>query len=274
MPAPEAIVSYGNFAIPLLTAESYRRRRDGLDDGNFTIIDNDPDSYPPNASYNGFLILEDNPVRIGDAWEHQINAIGIRGSKPSRMVKRTISASLEGFDSATETWVTNNRNTVIVGSRMQGYGNMVCENPSVEELEFSGWFRIQANYRGIAVNKPVKRTISSNVDISVVDDLIWLAPGGDSGTAHKWAIAMPKVTCTFSYVGTGIGIKPMPSQGGSPAGNLPSIQLSPWFNIAEDKITYNWPNGWRLVSMPQDEIPGTNISLTQEVWEWQYKETV
>lgn len=274
MPAPEAIVSYGNFAIPLLTAESYRRRRDGLDDGNFTIIDNSPDSYPPNASYNGFTILEDNPVRIGDAWEHQINAIGIRGSKPSRMVKRTISASLEGFDSATETWVTNNRNTVIVGSRMQGYGNMVCENPSVEELEFSGWFRIQANYRGIAVNKPVKRTISSNVDISVVDDLVFVGAGG-AGGLHKWAIAMPKVTCTFSYVGTGIQVKPMPNQGGSPAGNLPSIQLSPWFSgLPNDKVTYNWPNGWRLVSMPQDEIPGTSISLTQEVWEWQEKVTV
>jgi hypothetical protein len=274
MPAPEAIVSYGNFAIPLLTAESYRRRRDGLDDGIFTLIDNNPDSFPPNSSYNGFLILDDNPTRIGDVWEHQLNAIGIRGSKPSRMVKRTISASLEGFDSATETWLTNNRNTVIVGSRMQGYNNMVCENPSVEELEFSGWFRIQANYRGIAVNKPVKRTISSNVDISVVDDLIWLAPGGDNSTAHKWAIAIPKVTCTFSYVGSGINIKPMPNQGGTPAGNLPTIQPSPWFNIAEDKVTYNWPSGWRLVSMPQEEIPGTNISLTQEVWEYQFRQTV
>ena len=268
MPAPEAIVSYGNFASPLLTAESYRRRRDGLDDGNFTIINNDPDSYPPDSNYNGFTILEDNPVRIGDAWEHQINAIGVRGSKPSRMVKRTISNSLEGFDSATETWVTNFNRAVSPGSRMQGYSYMVCENTSVEQLEFNGWFRLQANYRGLTLNKPVKRTISSNVDISVVDDLVLVGPGGDS-KPHKWAIAWPKVTVTFSYVTTNTGLKPMPSQGGNPAGNLPTIQLALTNLPTSANLTYNWPNGWRLVSMPQDEIPGTNISLTQEVWEWQ-----
>jgi hypothetical protein len=272
MPAPEAIVSYGNFAIPLLTAESYRRRRDGLDDGIFTLVDNSPDSFPPNSFYNGFLILDDNPTRIGDVWEHQLNAIGIRGSKPSRMIKRTISASLEGFDSATETWLTNNRNTVVVGSRMQGYNNMVCENPSVEELEFTGWFRIQANYRGIAVNKPVKRTISSNIEISVVDNLVVTGAGGDSDS-HKWATSIPKVTCTFSYVGSGINIKPMPVQGGIPAGNLPTIQSAPFLWLPEDQATFHWPNGWRLVSMPQEEIPGTNISLTQEVWEYQFKVT-
>ena len=275
MAAPEAIITYGNFSAPLLTAESYRRRRDGLDDGIFTIVNNDADSYPPDSNYNGFTILDDNPVRIGDAWEHQINAVGIKGGKPSRMIKRTISESLEGWDTASETWITNIRTEVRKGSRMSGYTNMVCENPSVEELEFLGWFRIQASYRGIIdPAKPVKRTISSNVDISVVDNLVLVGAGGDSSNAHKWAVAWPKVTVTFSYLGVGIQQKPMPAQGGSPAGQLPTIQLALTSLPNGSDFTYNWPNDWRLVSMPQDEIPGTNISLTQEVWEWQQKVTV
>ena len=274
MGQPQAILHYGNFASPLITAEGYTRRRDGLHSGRFTVVNDSADSYPENSIFQGFTILEDDVQRIGDVWEHNLNCAGIKGGKANRRIKRAVSYSLEGFDTASETWLTTNQNQILPGNRLQGYTHMVCESSQPEELEVTGWYRIQASYRGIARTKPVKRTISANVDVSVVDNLVLIAPGGDSGTAHKWAISWPKVTVTFSYVSTTADLKPMPQQGGTPAGTLPTIQPALTGLLPSDSITYNWPNGWRLVSMPIDVIAGTNVSLVQEVWEWQQRVTV
>ena len=274
MAAPKAIENYGPFSVPLLTAESYTRRYDGLDSGRFTIINDSADTYPANNTYNGFTILEDDVQRIGENWEHNLSCVGIRGSKPSRKFKRVVNRALEGFDTASETWITSNPNSVKPGDRLSGYASMICESAPIEDLEHIGWYRINASFRGIAGTKPVKRTISANVDISVVDNLVLVGGGGDASNAHRWAIAWPKVTVTFSYVANSTQLKMMPEQGGSPAGTLPTIQLALTELPTSDSMTWNWPNGWRLVAMPMDPIAGTDIALIQEVWEWQQKVTL
>lgn len=274
MAAPKTVQAYGPFAIPLVTARSYRRRRDGLDDGNFTVVNDNSEAFAPDNYFEGFTILEDDVRQNGPAWEHNLNCIGIKGGKPSRRLRPQVNHSLESFSTASESWITSNPNVVIPGSRLRGWPNMVCDGVNVEDLDFPGWYRVQANYRGITRGNPVKRTISANVDISVIDNLVWLEGGGDSRAAHKWAIAWPKVTVVFSYVVNGTQLKMMPQQGGSPAGPLPVIRTAINISSASEAMTYHWPNGWRLMGMPMDPIAGTNIAFVQEIWEWQQKVTV
>lgn len=269
---PALITTYGNFATALLLRERYRRRYDGLDEGSFTLVNNNADSYKPGSYYGntGFRIREDDAERNGQVWEHNLSTVGIKGGKSVRRLKRTISYALEGFDTANEIWLTTNANLIKEGARMSGYNNMVCESSVPEDLEDSGWFTLRASFRGIARAKAIKRTITSNGKIISLESVVNGLPGGWSN-ARKGEFQWPNLVVTFRYWTTYIPKKTLPQQGGTAPGELyPVVEIE---GLSSDTLTSHWPHGWRLSSFASDPISGTEICENAEVWEYQQKVT-
>lgn len=277
MSAPVLTIAHGSTAL-LLTAAKVRRRRDGLDTGEFEF-DSDteletsltPGQPLPFIGYSGLYVTDHEPETDGSSYTHRVSAVGVVGTKPERLVSCVADDTLEGFDDGTEVWITTNRRKLVKGSRMARFGNMVCMKATPEELlEAPGWYRVSGQFRGLSGStKPVKRTISSNVEILSFDSVIVTLNGGWN-TARKGQICWPKVTVTFKYWTTYIPVKNLPEQGGTPAGALPSVTV---ISGGGADLTSHWPNGWRMVAFSPDPISGTTITETTEVWEWQQKVT-
>lgn len=270
MAQPALITTYGSFATDLVTRERYRRRYDGLDDGFVSLVNNKSDRYTPNALYNGLLIKEDDVERNGQVWEHNLSLTGVVGAKSERRLGRRVNSILEGFDTGQEIYLTRNKNKVVPGSRLSGYPNMICTAAIAEELDDPSWYRLSADFTGLARSKPVKRVIGSNVEIVQRDNLIVLFSGGWS-EAKRGQILWPKVTLTFTYWTSYIPTKYLPEQGGiMPGSSVPVITYS--FSTNDD-TTWHWPNGWRCTNFNPNAINGTTVCETTEVWEWQQQVT-
>lgn len=277
MSAPALCIAHGGTDL-LLTASKVRRRRNDLDTGEFEF-DSDtefetslrPGSAVPIDKYAGLIITEHEPETDGTSYTHRVSAVGAATTKPEKLISRTTDDILEGFDTGTETWLTTNRRKLVRGARMSGYPNMVCMNAPVEDIQDApGWYRVTGNFKGLlALSKPVKRAISSNVQMVQKDNLIVLFSGGWT-TPQNSQILWPTVTVTFTYWTTYTPTKYLPNQGGVAPGNFfPVIE----YNITGSELTYHWPNGWRLISFAPNPISGTTITETVEVWEFQQKIT-
>lgn len=272
MAAPASILAYGSGT--LLTAGPKERRLfNGLDrveasyHAETARLFNEGQAFP---GYTNVIIDEVEQDPDGEDFEYRITGRGICAPKATRLVSSKPQENLEDFDTCTQVWVSANKRSIVAGSRMQGYGNMVCMTATPEEMDLTGFYTITAQFKGLLGSyKPVKRTVSSNVEIISLDSAIVTLSGGWN-EAHKSQICWPKVTCTFEYWTSYIPIKTMPQQGGSPADNLPSVSYISGSGV---DLTYHWPNGWRMIAFNPAAIAGTQICYTSETWEWQQKQT-
>ena len=262
----------------LLTSQRVRRRRDGLDTGDFEFDSSSeeeavltPGLSVPVARYQGLVIMDAEAECDGDAFTHRVSAIGVAGAKSERMIAQRTQPALEGFDNGTEVWLTRNPDYLFTGRRMTGYGLMVCTSVDRETLEVPGWYRLTGSFEGmLGGSKAVTRTISNNAEVIQRDQLINRLSGGWS-TPQRSQFFWPHVTVTFDYVTSYIPIKTLPEQGGTAPGDLfPVVEIST--GVFTD-ATYHWPNGWRRVSFNVNPIAETTICRTQEVWEYQQKIT-
>jgi hypothetical protein len=174
----------------------------------------------------------------------------------------------EGWDEATRTFITTNPNQVRVGQSMTGYPSMKCVSVKRQRHPRTDThWNLTASYRGLlsGVKEPKIRWTSSGREISK-ESLINGFPGGWNDPRRS-QVLWPRQGCTISYVSLSVPNVPIPQQTGEtrPHPQAPFV-YTPNVNGPVTDFVWQWPNGWVLLGMETDIIPGTTLAFVTENW--------
>ena len=271
--ATPAIIEHGDlefeFPDPVIT-----RRRDDTD----TLVTQwqtpSPTSFSPDGSppgYPGMTILTvETTKETENCHVHRLSCEGFFGSKPTKRIRRTTRSPSEGWDSASETYITRTPNSYALGDGLSGFGNMYAVDVEKDEGRSGIWW-VTVQYQGILASKNRKRRITVNEQISSPSEpAIVDLPDGGWDDARKSSISMPRVVVVDQFIST-----VAPDTDGIPGNKTPpsppSLRSLSAFGA---DVVYNWPHGWKLAAIDSDQIPGKSIWLVTEtyeyVWETQF----
>lgn len=144
-----------------------------------------------------------------------------------------------------------------------------------------GVWTADVDFKGFASTKPISITWGSSADTykSTKPD----PPSGmtDPDKLAAWANYMAVETTeanpTFTHKYITTDVSAAPSEGGVPTNSLgaaltaaalsqPTVGDSRWASLS--KYVYHWPNGWVLMSVTADILPGTSVALVSETYKY------
>ena len=209
--------------------------------------------------------IEDEPDGVSVIRATGIGAAGGLVELPGTEVENE-----EGWDEVTREYITTNKEFVKRGSSLLGYAAMRCTTVNRRRHPRSSYHWIlSATYRGmIKRNKePKVRWTSSGREISK-DSLTNLLPGGWNDPQRS-QVLWPRQGITVSYVSDKVPNVAVPFQNGAnrPHPQAPFV-FSPSIAGPASEFTFHWPNGWVLLGMDTDILPGTTIAFVVENWVW------
>ena len=122
------------------------------------------------------------------------------------------------------------------------------------------WKTATANYRGLEESKPFHRMVTVNgQQFSSGDKMTVDLPSGWPSTPLYTNFHLPEIVVTDTYL-VGSGTLPTSSVPGfSTPADAPSI-ASLVLTGAEDRLTYNYPFGWTLISVPHAATLNSQIA--------------
>ena len=247
-----------------------RRNKDDLDDISQTFQRSTAAALVPGAAFpsaSGYYITEaTETIEVPGCYVYEVRGVGTSGGVLELPADQQ--ESDEGFDEATRTFITTNSNQVRVGQAMTGYPSMKCVSVKRQRHPRTDthWI-LTASYRGLlnGVKEPKIRWTSSGREISK-EALINGFPGGWSDPRRS-QVLWPRQGCTISYVSLSVPNVPVPSQNGErqPHPQAPFVYTP---NVAgpASEFVWQWPNGWVLLGLETDIIPGTTIAYVTENW--------
>ncbi|MEI6606026.1 MAG: hypothetical protein WCP35_11995 [Verrucomicrobiota bacterium] len=144
-----------------------------------------------------------------------------------------------------------------------------------------GVWTAAVDYKGFAAAKPTSITWGSSADIYKSTN-----PGPPVGMTDPdklaaWASYMSVETTeanpTFTHKYITTNVSATPEEGGPPTSSLgasliaaamnqPTVGDSRWANLT--KYVYHFPNGWVLMSVTADILPGTSVALVTETYKY------
>ncbi len=153
------------------------------------------------------------------------------------------------------------------GSAVSGYSNMYVANVDIQQEGEQVWsFTVQA--KGLLTTQAVKRTVTTKSQSYTTGPVT--IPGG-SAVAQAQGTYM-NLSCVFNYVSL---IPPdtdtRPQDAIAPAGSsLPTQPANPFASLPTTPI-YNYPYGWLRLGLSSDQIPGAEVYMITEEWEYVYE---
>jgi hypothetical protein len=266
------ILAYGS-AEPLIVSTNMRRMRDGLDTGTIQVLsagefDYAPGSQPPR--YGGLEIDDVSTERDGADFLHSLSCYGILAPKPQRRERGypKIRKTLEGWDEASDSWITTEPDDFEPGAALVGHATMFIVESSPEHLHGS-YYRVSLNARGLAWSKPVKRVIRCNEQIVSPSEPIIVNLDGGWEDARRGAVSLPKVVVIDSYV----------TNSAAPTDSIPGNATPPDapdvlnLEVTGPDLVYQWPNNWKLADVSSDELGETGYRLLTLTYEFVYEAT-
>lgn len=226
------------------------------------------DAFP--GEDNHLIINRDVEQETDDCYVIRATGIGTAGGLLE--LPGTEAENDEGWDEATRDYITTNKNHVRVGARLSGATGMRCVSVSRRRHSRSRFHWIlSASYRGMlsGPKEPKIRWTSAGREISK-ESLTNLLPGGWN-EPRRSQVLWPRPGCTISYVSLSVPNVPVPQQtGGRPHPQAPFV-FTPQTSGPASDFTWQWPNGWVLMSIETDILPGTTIAFVVESWAYNEK---
>ncbi len=155
------------------------------------------------------------------------------------------------------------------GSAVSGYSNMYVANVDIQQEGEQVWsFTVQA--KGLLTTQAVKRTVTTKSQ-SYTTGPVTLPVGGAVSQAQGTYM---NLSCTFQYVSLiPLDFNTEPQDAIPPAGaSLPSPPSNPWTTVGSVTTPIsNYPNGWLRLGFVVDQIPGAEVYMITEEWEYVYE---
>lgn len=270
MSAPTAILQFG--ATSGILANNVKRNLKGLDSGTQQWYSPAYDTFTAgdalDAPFDNLYIKGVSSDQDGNEWVHNLDCIGLlSGADKREDGYPQIEDNLEGWDAIADSWVTTDPDLIAKGSAF-GSLDMYCISRQVSTLldVATPIYRVQARYKGFIDEKPYKRVITCNEQISSPKDLTNLLTGGYPYPWPNNQIAFPKVVVRDTLITT----VPPPQDlipGAVTPPDAPDILT---ISISGSELTRHWPHGWKLSSIDNyDMITGTDLYMYTLVYEYQ-----
>jgi hypothetical protein len=246
-----------------------RRQQDDLDEISQTFQRSTGGLLQPGAAFpgaSGYFITESTEtLEVPGHFVYDVRGVGTAGGVLE--LPGDEQENDEGFDDASKTFITTNRNQVLIGQAMPGANGMRCVSVRRQKHPRTDthWI-LTASYRGVlrGVKEPKVRWTSSGREISK-EALINNFPSGWNDPRRS-QILWPRQGCTISYVSLSVPNVAVPQQtGGSPHPQAPFV-YTPNVSGPASEFVWQWPNGWVLLGMDVDILPSTTIAYVTENW--------
>lgn len=133
---------------------------------------------------------------------------------------------------------------------------------------FPGLQLFELSYKGWAGNKPVKLDWSTAADAQSAEN-IGVTTGGSTTYYARVQTLESAPAFTASYLVNPVSSATVPSLNvGRPAtrAGAPAVPASVWDYLT--RFTYHWPNGWVLMDLAVDILPGTSAGLARESYRY------
>jgi hypothetical protein len=272
MAAPTAITRFGTAATTagIKTRHSIHKSLYGLDKGRQSWVSITANLFATGAAHPdhpSMRITEVDEEMDGDEWNYDISFEGIlSGTSKREAGNPTTTRNLDGFDEASDSYITTNKNLIIPGATLEDEASMYCVSVTPTPINPSGLWRVAGRYKGLLGEKEFKRVITVNEQIISPSANIHMNVTGGWATQEKAQISLPKIVVRDTYVGT----TPPPTTsipGANIPPNAPAIaEALAWTGLT---MTHHWPHGWKLASIDGHEnITGTNIHMFTMVYEY------
>ena len=200
---------------------------------------------------------------------------GFLGGSPVLLTEE-VSASAEGWDSLTQNHAIRAATLSAealaalypIGTQLAGRNWWLtgCRPTPVAP----GVFTFELAFKGWAATKPVKLTWGTQAEQQTAENVG--VPNGLGGTAVYAKVATHESAPTFtaSYLSaTATAAGAMPSMMvGRPhtRAGAPPVPDTVWGSLA--KFVFHWPNGWTLMDLGVDILPGTTAGLVTESYKY------
>lgn len=172
-----------------------------------------------------------------------------------------------GWDTLTQTWavrrasLTAEELAAAYPAGTQIIGRNWWLTGATPGQHFPGLHLFDLTFKGWAGNKPVKLDWSTAADSQTAEN-IGVTTGGSTTYYARVATLESAPAFTASYLVTNYSSLPSNSVG-RPAtrAGAPPVPASVWDYLT--RFTYHWPNGWVLMDLSADILPGTTVALAR-----------
>lgn len=266
------LLTHGDLSTPLFIGAEIVENLEGLDTATLKYSASNRHYFGKgqqieDSEYAGLFIENVRSTKDGDVWDLTLDCLGVAGPKAERHLKGSpdITYSPNDWDTAKIEMLTTNPTRFIEGQLIGGYGQaMVCMSANPKPLDtHSGWYRFNAQLKGIARNKAGSRQITATGRTISGDSITWpLEPGWT--TARAGEVTISQVTVVDTLFSTNA-----PDTANTPGNRIPPaappIRL---FNVTvTDPRTY-WPNGWSFVPAGEQLVAGVSLWKITNTYTW------
>jgi hypothetical protein len=233
-------------------------RYDGLDQVTQEWISTDEDLYSPGEAMPSYTNVKIREVQCssekGD-YRYRLAGVGLAETKGTRQEDGypKITLNLDGFDEATDSYITTNEGLIERGDALDGFSNMYCVSVSIEQIH-EDFFKVQGRYIGLIGSKPYKRRITVNGNTINPANPVKVSLDGGWSTPAKAQLQIPNIVLVDSYVQVG-GPPTDAIPGNATPPDAPDVKDLSWTG----EVTKIWPHGWVLSSIDGEFIAGTEI---------------
>jgi hypothetical protein len=244
----------------MLLQDEVVRRLNDFDEGYLEYLAPTRDTLSPGFSapdFPGLTMLEIASRTELDEFILRVRVQGLM-SGSRRQIEKVYTQNAEGFDEGVETWILRGTvpNSLKIGGTSDSYSNMKVVSAPVHELPNS-WKRVSCRFLGSMGTKAYKRRITvDGQTVQPSEPITVTGLVGGWSTPSPGRVDLPELVVEDSRVVTA-----RPNTAVVPARETPPDPPPVTGLFISGQLTRQWPNGWSILSIDFDPIPGTNIGI-------------